>query len=391
MRKLFIISILFLLLGSFVFAQEETITKDILPFLPVTPRVMAQGGAFVAVAEGYESLYYNPAGFARTSFDLTISSLTAWIYMNPGIISNFIDTMNAGAETMTEEEKGLAMIKLVDDQVANGGIGVGASAGAGVMLGGIGAGVALTVDGYLEGDGGTIDASGDLVATLGAVLGYAHTFNLLGMKLNVGGDLRPMYRIHSVITNREALQLVTQMLSPESGGDIMGIIAQTNALTGFGCGIDIGGILEMGPFLFGLSIRDLFGTPFKYYKNPMQDVVEALPKIKDIPATEENLETVVKYVIPMNVSAGAAINLNLLRILELTVHGDLQDVIGVIKYGRSIWTLLHIGAEAKLLGMLKARAGFNQGYITMGVGAHLLFLDVNVAFFTRELGKFIKD
>ena len=54
----------------------------------------------------------------------------------------------------------------------------------------------------------------------------------------------------------------------------------------------------------------------------------------------------------------------------------------------SFWTELHAGTEIKVLKFLKVRAGINQGYITAGIGAKLLFLDVNMAYFTREMGEY---
>jgi hypothetical protein len=40
---------------------------------------------------------------------------------------------------------------------------------------------------------------------------------------------------------------------------------------------------------------------------------------------------------------------------------------------------------------VETAGGFNQGCLTLGVGAKLLFLDLNAAFFTREMGKYIGD
>jgi hypothetical protein len=53
----------------------------------------------------------------------------------------------------------------------------------------------------------------------------------------------------------------------------------------------------------------------------------------------------------------------------------------------TIWTELHAGAEVKVLKFMKLRAGINQGYITMGAGMKLLFLDLNVSYFGREMSE----
>jgi len=392
MMKKFLIALVCLFVSGLIFAEEVV---EIAPFMPVSPRVMSQGGAFIAVAEGYESLFYNPAGFANTVFDLTLGSASVWMYMNPALISDFVTSLHEeGAEVTPEDEavQTADMLNLINNQVASGGIGAGLSTGFGLVTNGLGVGAALVIDSYLEGDGGMADATGDVTATLGLVAGYAFSLELAGMVLNVGADLRPMYRVHSLVDNYSALQMVTSLVSNEPVGALE-IINTTPALAGIGMGIDLGGTLKMGPLQFGVSVRDLFGTPFKYYGTTVQDYLAAVESdnIESI-QTEGNLVTDTKYVIPMEVSAGAAFNIGFLKpLLDLTVHGDLKDVIGVIKYQRSPWTLLHIGAEAKLLEFIRVRAGFNQGYLTMGAGIHLLFLDLNAGFFTRENGKYIGD
>jgi hypothetical protein len=47
---------------------------------------------------------------------------------------------------------------------------------------------------------------------------------------------------------------------------------------------------------------------------------------------------------------------------------------------------VHIGTQVTVVRFLKLRAGINQGYFTFGAGMRLLFLDLNVAAFSRELG-----
>ncbi len=54
----------------------------------------------------------------------------------------------------------------------------------------------------------------------------------------------------------------------------------------------------------------------------------------------------------------------------------------------SFWTGVHAGTEIRVLRFMKVRAGINQGYITAGIGAKLFFLDINMAYFTREMGEY---
>jgi len=176
-----------------------------------------------------------------------------------------------------------------------------------------------------------------------------------------------------------------------TGGDILSALDSSNALYGIGVGFDLGAILDMGGLSVGLSIRDLLGTTFFYSEAPFGTVLDSLGQTQTLPEGEAPSDT---YTIPMNVSAGAAYNPDLgpLKVIvDPTVHIGLTDVVGVIQNARSPWALLHIGAEAKVLSVLTVQAGLNQGYLTAGAGLHLLFLDLNMAIFTRELGTYLMD
>lgn len=374
MKKISIALIILSIFTAAVFA--ETYYEP--PFLPVSPEVMAQGGSYTAIARGYNSLFYNPAGFADEDGDLTLLSTSAWIYANPAAMGELFS-----AETTD------AIAQSVSDQITTGGLGVGASVGLGLVSGGLGIGGAVVIDSSLFGGRNVLDLSGDVHATVGLVGGYALDLNLLGLNWKIGADLRPMYRIHAPVTNAMALDIFNGLLTGNPG-EALAVLNSQNALSGVGVGIDIGTIVELGPVIASLSIRDLFGTEMNYKEVPFEQVVASLEGGPE----PEGTEVSDVYKIPMDVSAGVAFHPDLGALswlLDPTVHADIQDVVGVIANGRSPWTLIHIGADVKILKMFSARAGFNQGYITAGVGAHLLFLDLNAAFFTRELGKYIGD
>ena len=91
------ITILFLFAGAFAYSTDSSLLEK--SFVPVSPEIMGQGGAFIADAHGYNALFYNPAGFARSDRSLTISDTTAWVYANP---ARFMDSIgNAGTEEVT--------------------------------------------------------------------------------------------------------------------------------------------------------------------------------------------------------------------------------------------------------------------------------------------------
>ena len=81
-------------------------------------------------------------------------------------------------------------------------------------------------------------------------------------------------------------------------------------------------------------------------------------------------------------------------LIEPSVYCELQNVVYVADNWDGIGSalnLLHAGAEVKLLGFIYARGGINRGYLSMGAGVKLLFIDVNAAVFTEELGTLAGD
>ena len=380
MKKI-ILSIL-LLIGSFalVFAQTTIVEK---PFLPISPEVMGQGGSFIANAHGYNALFYNPAGFAMESGSLTIAGTTAWVYANPARFMETMEGMAAGTEDEGSDDPMGGLLGFVEEEITGGGVGFGFSEGVGFVGRGLGLGAVFNVDGYLQGPT-LLGAEGSLDATLAFIAGLALPFNILGMRITVGGDVRPMIRVSASLSSADVFALAQ--------GDPMVALNSINALHGFGLGFDLGTIIELGDLKFGLSIRDFLGTRFVYTQNTFEEIMTTLGDSGSLPTDGAEMEDT--HLVPMNVSLGVAWHLNfggLNFLLDPTIHASLNDVIGVIRDSRSPWTLLHIGAELKLLRFMKLRAGFNQGYITLGAGAHLLFLDINFAFFTREMGKYIGD
>ncbi len=384
MRKTFATIVLILsfiaFAGIYVAGAE---TKNIAepPFLPLIPQVMGQGGISVADSQGYSSLFYNPAGFASKKGSVTLISTDAWMYSNPLRVYRLINEFNT---------KSADFLSTINEQVTTGGIGVGFAGGMGFVTKGLGLGVALVLDSYLYGPT-LLGVEGDLTGTIGFVGGYAVSLNLLGVNLKIGGDIRPMVRVHVPLDNNDAIGL---LVSFAQGQDIVSTLNDVKAYHGFGLALDMGTIASLGPFKFGLSIRDLGGTRFYYTYNTVKEVSDSFQTGGGFPeGTEVDLREY-SYSIPMNISAGVAFHpdLGILSfIIDPSLHADVGDIAGVITGGKSIWTLLHAGADVRLLSLVSLRAGINQGYITMGAGLKLLFLDFNVAVFTRELGVHVGD
>ncbi len=349
------------------------------PFAPAIPQIMGQGGSLNASAQGYASFFTNPAGFSRSPSELTIAADT-WIYARPDNLLTLATAMGG-----TEEPD---IFGFINNEVTGGGIGVGALAGIGWAGKGLGIGAFLMVDSYLWGPT-LLGVTGDVTATMAFILGVSVPLHLGPLTIHVGGDIRPMIRVHTFVNSAVAGSLIMSMAMP--GGDVLTALNSAQALHGMGLGLDLGAIAELGPFSFGLSARDLFGTTFGYSVSTFGAIQESVTNSMSFPEGTPSADT---YMVPMDLSAGAAFHPDLGKLKWLVdpiVHLELSDVIGVIRDGRTPWTLLHIGAQAKVLTVLLLEAGLDQGYLTVGAGVHLLFLDVHAALFTRELGEHIGD
>jgi hypothetical protein len=379
MRKSLVIGALISLLGSGI-AFAETIAE--IPFLPMSPQVMGQGGAFIADAHGYDSFFYNPAGFSRGGGSFTLLSATTWVYSRPDELIGLGQKYSAGTGSSS------STLSFLNNQVTAGGFGIGASAGIGYVGNGLGLGMMIIEDSYVYGPD-LMGAQGDLTATVGFIGGLSVPFDVMGFKLHVGGDLRPMIRLHAPISNTVANGMLTALAD---GNDLLSPLNSADAFYGVGVGIDLGAIAELGWFTFGLSVRDLGGTQFKYNKSTFGTFSSTFGSSLRFPGGTS--VTADQYVIPMNVGLGAAFHPdlgNLKNWVDPSLSVDLQDLGGVLGGSNSIWYALHGGAECKLLNMFALRAGLNQGYLTFGAGMKLLVLDLNFALFTQELGAHLGD
>jgi hypothetical protein len=378
MRNFIAVLMLFLASGA-AFAN----TFDEIPFVPMSPEAIGRGGSAVADAHGYDSLFYNPAGFSRDPGAFTLSSTSAWVYSRPDELVGLVGQFASGSSNAT------SILTFLNNQVTSGGIGAGASWGIGYVGGGLGLGASVILDSVLSGPS-LLGVTGDLTATIGFIGGLSVPFDLAGFKVHVGGDVRPMIRIHAPLTNAVAVSMLSALAN---GGDVLASLGSAPALYGVGIGLDVGAIMELGWFNVGLSIRDLAGTQFRYNTTPFSVLQNALGSSLQFPTTG-TLVTADQYTIPMDIAVGVSFHPDLgtvSHIVDPSISFDMRNVVGALAGQVSPWTLLHLGVESRFFSFFTLRAGINQGYLTMGGGLKFLVFDLNFALFTRELGAHIGD
>lgn len=426
---------------------EDIVYMD--PFTVYSPSVMAQGGSASAAASGYESLFTNPAGFAGTKNRLTLASVSAWGFgdaMSAAVASGYTSvetaagygynwdlgyTLETRPETLALTDPNYAPVgasdyndkqgtiqsqvamRLLKEQLKSG-VGAGFSLGAGYVGGGLGLGFVASSNLFLQGDTFPFGIAGPLSTTVAFIGGIALPLNLGPLHLTIGGDLRPMVRFYSELDGSAANSLTALMKTDNTTNsdqrlrDVLKELNGNSIYQGTGIGIDLGAKLELGSLTVGFTVRDLFDTRFASMNHKLGDFMYELITSQSVPSNKGGYETLnddpndiavvtesdIVLALPMTMSLGVAYRPDmgsLSFLIDPMVHADLVDPIGVFRDKQSPWALLHLGTEVKILQFLKLRAGINQGYATLGFGAHFFVLDINGAWFTRELGPYAGD
>ncbi len=372
MKRALSVVLLLSIIAAVTFANGKIVYEP--PFYPQSAEVMAQGGSFNANANGFNSLFSNPAAFAGEHSSFTIVTAMPWLYAYPE--PAVFEALSAfGADPF-------GAITGLNDLLTGPGFGAGVSTGLGYVGNGMGLGLIGVMDIFASGPN-TLGINVDSNITVGFVSGLALPIHIGGLTLKIGGALRPMYRVR---VPKLGISAFASMLSDE--GDSAELTVPVHH--GVGLGLDGGVIAEFGPFAAGVALRDLFGTSFQYSTSTLTELIDALA-VGSLPQGGEPVTDDVRYVIPMTVHVSAAFHPNLgglSKIIDPIIHANYELPVIPAEASPSFWIPFHIGAEVAFFSTLKLRAGLNQGYITAGVGLHVLFVDLNVAYFSRELGAF---
>lgn len=367
MKRALFVLVVAALVAAPLLAQDSVLA----PLDPKTARNLALGGAFVAMSDGYGSLFGNPAGFADPRGHLYIPTASAWLYVAPS--SANIDKLELIASGAASAEDTAAAL---DELITGNGIGAGAQAGLAWIGGGLGIGLSTVVDAYAVGKT-ALGAVLDVDTSIQAVLGLGLPLDLFGLRLQLGGDIRAFYRAIGTMPFSEVAGL---FLGTEDV-DLMATLMAQPATAGYGVALDLGASLQLGAFKVGLAVRDI-APPFEMVTATYQDVLDALSAGGQVPEG-----TATTYSMLPNIIVGGSFRPWQGGVLDPNLVVELQDPVSVIRDEASVWGLLHVGAEVRALGIFVARAGLNEGWISLGGGIDLALFKIDAAVFTEELGR----
>lgn len=322
------------------------------PFVPAFPSSTAVGDALVASAQGFESLYTNPAGFVTGKPSFTIASVASGLSLLPGNDS-FARFGSAWSSPAT------APAELAPEFSPNG---FGGTVAAGLGYTGAGLGLGLLLGGQTW---GSSPANMSANATLAFVGGMGFS---LGKHLALGGAVRPMLRIN--VPGISVSDLFSYLKGQTTAG------ATATALYGVGVALDFGAIAHFGSLSYGLALTDIAGTRFAYAQDSLLALTSSMASGNGLPTGKSVPDS---YTIPMRATLGVAYHPDLgkaSRFFDPTLEVDYSyrfDPGQMLRTPTSTELLdgIHAGADLRILSVFHLLAGYQYGRVSGGLGVHL--------------------
>ncbi|MBI3543195.1 MAG: hypothetical protein HY075_07975 [Deltaproteobacteria bacterium] len=200
---------------------------------------------------------------------------------------------------------------------------------------------------------------------VGPSFGVAHKF--LDGNLNVGANAHIMYRVAGDPSYN---------ISDFVGGQKIGV--KDIAGQGIGFDFDLGAYYKLPfdpPFFkkisVGGSLNNLLQSTYRVAGKTLISSIKGTAFGNDRTA-----------------SLGARADLPDLFVLSDTFYSLEWQDIGTTRRAASFWKKMHMGAETHLsfLKLMAVRAGFNEGYISAGLGFDLPILKIDIGTYGEELG-----
>ena len=402
MKKFFISLIVILAVCSSLFAANNIFLNDpaystalTSPFIKTSARVMAMGGAGIAVQNNADSLYINPASLGAKGLvfnipDVAVTLYNIKSYNDEGILDTIIDDPTGIMDNAGSIAGGLLqsdVFNLGRNKLATIDAGIGFKAGR----------FALAVDTQVNlnvyNDDGNLDSlkiipQVDVALTTGLGLRFFRDNAInFDVGFSAGLNLRAFTRAVDYDT-------VMDMFENDKGvDDILG--SHTTAI-GWAVPLSFGVNVNF-PFGFTISavasnINIINGgynykqTDFnKIQDDPMGEIFSAIGADEFTAKSDMNLA----------LGFGWAPDLGGWEWLaDPTVAIDFVDLIGLFDDFslNSFLARLKMGAEIKLFKVLEVRGGLNGGYVSLGLGVNLFkVIHLEASYYWNEFGETLGD
>ncbi|MFH1686009.1 MAG: conjugal transfer protein TraF [bacterium] len=306
-------------------------------------RALGMGGAGIATMNDFSAVMYNPAQLVRAETHIDLINIQANVGKDITDMFSFYDDHKDTFDdwdgaTESEQDALLKDMTPFDDNW----MGVGAYPQIGISFPNFALGVYGASDVRFKADKSVfadprayVDGVADLVFTAGAAMELPVSF--VPHKLYGGAAIK--------IIRRQQIENFKFSADNVELGTVYDSLSE-ETLTGFG--LDVGLLYELMPDIdLGMKITDVIGS------------IDG-----DAP--------------PRMINVGAAWHMT----PELTFAADFNDML--FTRGENIFNKLYFGAEFTGIPILPLRAGFGQGYPSIGAGLKLGILDLDGAVYGVE-------
>lgn len=337
---------------SFLFALLFALSAlaDELPVFYKGIRPLGMGGAFTAVADDENAMFYNPAGLNKIEGFGGIEILNPYVEVSKNTLDFFKDVQDiADAETDTEQTELAA--DLLEEWLGEH-LHLRTGLFPNVTFHNFGVGV--LAQGVFDGEvhnplgSNTLEVRGGYDIAL--LVSGAYSFTVKDNPLQIGatGKVIQRHLLDKAYTTRELVE--------EDGIDPTDDLEK-----GTGFGFDVGAIYSLSVFLnpsFGLSVQNIADT----------DLGDA-----------GQLEQQLNLGVALKPTVGFGTLILALDAVDLTRQVGTDD---------DLAKRLHAGVEYQLPIILAVRAGFNQGYFGGGFTADFRILKLAYAYYIEEIGAY---
>jgi hypothetical protein len=317
-------------------------------------RPLAMGNAYVAVADDYNALFYNPAGLAR---------LESWHgeFFNPhlGVSQTTLKTIKDFTNLASSNSAGVDSTLSVFETMTGKPQWVNLGLTPHLVFPGFGIGVGLDIGGSMV-IHRTISA--DVDAGASAIVPVAFAKNFLEDRLSLGVAVKGVFK--QGVEREFSLADITAF--SKKSADTSGNSLKDYVVGGTGFGVDFGMLftpVKTGEPTLGISVADVGGTPYKAQKSGPLEL--GAPKPRD-PAVNTGISFK-----PIKTDSYYVLTTMDAHAINQPIHFSKK---------------LNFGTEWGFGRVLKVQAGLHQGSFSGGVQLDAWLVVLRFATYAEELG-----
>ena len=413
MKKTAIVFLVLLMACTALFAgeTEPVVRYDLDPnyaldftFQPTLSRYNAMGQSGLALPTRIDSFFTNPAALSSRGFGISFPSVTVTVYNleklvnDPEAVDIFNKIINGKAESGDYANMATKVLK---------NLGTGRNlvakidTGLALKLGMVGFGTNVQVK-FHGLNKGTSFASQKVIPEVNAAQTIALGVKVIdtqALSLSVGASVHGVYKAYYKEIGAET---IVSLIGGDKDAAMNLALWDTPVMGGYAIPFDVGvtlGILN-DVLTFSATANNLNGTYHMKSFSGMGDLVNSISantmKPGEHPHTTRDSESF-EIKTPWTLNFGVAFA-PVVPVLNPVITADLVDMLELCRsIGSSDfrWSdlLLHLnaGAEFGLFDVLTVRGGINRGYLSVGAGLNLVFMQVDLAYGWQEMGNQLGD